>query len=91
MLLGLSLVLLIAIIPWLLYCRKETKKQHIQKLQSHKKNLLQKKRIHKEIEETELKIQFLSSGITVQPPRTPEEEMINSIIVWANNLRKQNQ
>jgi len=58
---------------------------------------LQKKRIHKEIEETELKIQFLSSGITVQryrlyqPPRTPEEEMINSIIVWANNLRKQNQ
>jgi hypothetical protein len=80
-----------------LYYKTKAKRREIEDLQKHKKKLIQQKRlVQQEIEVTEAKIQLLTTGCTVQrykvyrPPRTPEEQRINNIILRAKELKKIN-
>jgi hypothetical protein len=63
---------------------------------AQEKNNHTKEMLRQEIEATKAKIQFLTTGCTVQrykvyhPPRTPEEERINNVILWAEELKKKN-
>jgi len=64
--------------PW--YFQKKAKKREIEELHIIKKKLIIKRRLlQQEIEATKAKIEYLTTGCTVQqykvyrPPRTPEE------------------
>jgi hypothetical protein len=92
---GLLSVLLVWLLVKVLYYNTEAKKKQIEDLQKHKKKLIEQKRLlQREIEVTEDKIQLLTTGCTVQrykvhrPPRTPEEQRINNILLWAKDLKK---